>query len=300
MSQPVVRFAPSPNGHLHLGHALSARLNFEAAQGVDGRFLVRVEDIDQTRCTPELERDMFEDLAWLGLSWERPVYRQSEHFDAYEVALASLLDRGLVYRAYLTRGEIKRFVASCEEGGKVWPRDPDGAPLYPGDRAVLSPSELEARRSGDAPYTVRLDMKAALSTLSEKLTWWEGPSEWSRTKDHPDDWDKVEITGADPAAWGDVVLARKDTPTSYHLSVVVDDAVQGITDVIRGRDLYWATSVHRLLQVLLDIPAPRYRHHRLILGRDRCKLSKSDKSTSLREIRQSGGSFSAVLQSISM
>ncbi|WP_417687575.1 tRNA glutamyl-Q(34) synthetase GluQRS [Roseibium sp.] len=295
MQPAVFRFAPSPNGHLHLGHALSAWLNHEAAKGVGGRFLVRVEDIDTARCTPALIEDMFEDLAWLGLSWEQPVYRQSEHFDAYAQALATLEERGLVYRAYLTRSEIKRFVAENEAKGMAWPCDPDGAPLYPGDGVVLSEDELAARKAGDAPYAIRLDMKAALGTLTEALTWWEGPSEWSKVKDTPSDWYEGEAVTADPAVWGDVILARKDTPTSYHLSVVVDDAVQGITDVLRGRDLYHATSVHRLLQHLLGLKEPRYRHHELVRGLDGRKLSKSDNATSLRFLRASGAAVDEIL-----
>lgn len=297
---PVFRFAPSPNGLLHAGHAFSARLNFEVAQRLQGRFLIRVEDIDQTRCTPDLQAQMFEDLAWLGLSWETPVLRQSERFDAYQQALETLEAMGLVYRGYLTRAEIKRSVAAFEADGKKWPRDPDGAPLYPGDEAVLSPEELQQRQSGDGAYSLRLNMTAALEKVADKgdLSWWEGPSDWEAVSD-PSDWMQGTRVAADAAAWGDVVLARKDTPTSYHLSVVVDDAFQGISDVLRGRDLYHATSVHRLLQELLGLPEPRYRHHPLLLDADGQKLSKSLASLSLKALREEGVAPDAIFERFS-
>ena len=261
MSKPVFRFAPSPNGHLHIGHALSALLNARASVALEGRFLVRVEDIDQARCTPELEADMFEDLAWLGLPLDEPVLRQSEHFPDYRAALERLQDMGLIYPAYLSRAEIRRFVQAVEESGKSWPRDPDGAPLYPGDRSVLSETELGNRMDSDAPFTLRLDMHKALARIGSGLTWQEAGSEGRALFEPPG------AIAADAASWGDVVVARKDTPTSYHLAVVIDDARQGITDVLRGQDLYQATSVHRVLQELLELPQPRFRHHRLILGR---------------------------------
>jgi len=282
MSQHIFRFAPSPNGHLHLGHALSALLNARAAVALQGRLLVRVEDIDQTRCTPKLERHMFEDLAWLGLPVDEPVLRQSEAFAHYRAALERLQDMGLVYPAYLTRAEIRGFVADYEQDGATWPRDPDGAPLYPGDAAVLDKAELDSRSASDAPFALRLDMKGALERIGGSLSWQEAGPEG------PALFNPAVRVAADPAAWGDVVLARKDTPTSYHLSVVVDDARQGITDVLRGQDLYHATSVHRVLQELLGLPEPVYRHHRLILGEDGRKLSKSNRDTSIRSLRQSG------------
>ena len=294
MSQPVFRFAPSPNGHLHLGHALSVLLNARAAVALSGRFLVRVEDIDQTRCTPELERDMFEDLAWLGLPLNEPVVRQSDAFPHYRAALERLQDTGLVYPAYLTRAEIKRFVADQEAAGISWPRDPDGAPLYPGDAAVLSSDEIAERAGSDAPFALRLDMKGALARIGRPLFWRETGAEGDTLFASPD------LVEADAAAWGDVVLARKETPTSYHLSVVVDDARQGITDVLRGQDLYAATSVHRVLQELLELPEPLYRHHRLILAEDGRKLSKSNRDTSLRALRAAGLSHAELRKRIGL
>jgi glutamyl-Q tRNA(Asp) synthetase len=271
---PVFRFAPSPNGDLHLGHAFSALINADRARAAGGRLLLRIEDIDAARCRPEYEAAIYEDLAWLGLGWEQPVRRQSEHYDDYRAALARLDEQGLVYPSFESRAEVAELVAEREP----WPRDPDGVPLYPGDAKAMPPAEREWRIAAGAPYALRLDMPAALAPVG-KLTWGEtgaGPAGETGT------------VAADPAAWGDVVLARKDTPTSYHLSVVVDDAAQGVTDVVRGRDLFHATAVHRLLQALLGLPAPRYHHHRLILDADGKKLSKSTAATALRELRAQG------------
>lgn len=297
MSQPVpaFRFAPSPNGHLHLGHALSALLNARAAAATHGRLLLRIENIDEVRCTPELEAEMMEDLAWLGLAFEPGPMRQSERFDSYAAALKILEDKDLTYRGYLTRGEIKRFVTAREAQGDPWLRDPDGAPLYPGDAQVLSDDEIARRQEEGAPHAVRLNMTAALRQVTEALSWWEGPAEGAGISVK---WMEGRRIVADPAAWGDVVLARKDCPTSYHLSVVVDDADQGISDVIRGQDLFYATAVHRLLQHLLGLPEPRYRHHQLLLDEDGQKLSKSTGSTGLRQLRNQGVSFDEVLRII--
>jgi len=296
MSQPVFRFAPSPNGHLHLGHALSALLNRRAADRLGGSLLLRLEDIDQTRCTPELEADLLKDLEFLGIAFDGDVVRQSERFDLYREALDRLDELGLVYPAFLTRAEIKAFVSRHEaEKRAPWPRDPDGAPIYPGDASVLSASEIQNRKDAGAPFALRLDMEAAFARLADPLTWREAASEG------PDLHSSVhKVIKADPMAWGDVVLARKETPTSYHLSVVVDDACQEITDILRGQDLYHATSVHRLLQMLLGLPEPIYRHHRLVLGPDGRKLSKSTRDTSLRELRGQGVTLADILARIGL
>jgi glutamyl-Q tRNA(Asp) synthetase len=281
MPPPVFRFAPSPNGYLHLGHAYSALLNFDLARQAGGRFLLRIEDIDATRCRPEFEAAIYEDLGWLGIAWETAVRRQSEHFSAFREAVEQLSSRGLIYPAFESRAEIARLVAEREtdaKGDKSWPRDPDGTPLYPGVAKSLS---AEARRQlieQGVPYALRLDMAAALTQVSD-LSWVEhgaGPN------------GETGNVAARPEAWGDVILARKETPTSYHLSVVIDDALQGVTDVVRGQDLFWSTSVHRLLQSLLGIPEPAYRHHRLVLDSAGQKLAKSTKSTALRELRAAG------------
>ncbi|HVY20263.1 MAG TPA: tRNA glutamyl-Q(34) synthetase GluQRS [Bauldia sp.] len=266
--QPVFRFAPSPNGYLHLGHAYSALTDYSLCQAAGGRFLLRIEDIDGIRCRPEYEAAIYEDLAWLGLTWEIPVRRQSEHMAEYAAALARLTAMGLIYPAFLSRAEI----ATAADG-----RDPDGAPLYPATDRGLSPAAGDARIASGAPYALRLQMDRAIAAA--------GPTTWREGND---------VIAADPAAWGDVIIARKETPTSYHLSVVVDDAAQGVTHVVRGRDLYHATSVHVLLQRLLGLPSPVYDHHRLILDANGRKLSKSDRDTSLRSLREAGKTPSDV------
>jgi len=277
MSTPVFRFAPSPNGYLHLGHALSALLNFDMARATGGRFLLRIEDIDRSRCRPHYETAIYEDLAWLGIAWEQPVRRQSEHLDDYRAALRRLAADGLVYPSFESRAEIARRVASREREAP-WPRDPDGAPLYPGTARAMPAEERARRLAGGAPYALRLDTAAAIRRA--------GPLAWSETGAGPAG--EHGTVAAAPEAWGDIVLARKDVPTSYHLSVVVDDAVQGVTKVVRGQDLFFATGLHRLLQTLLGLPAPEYHHHRLVLDDAGHKLSKSTRSTGLRELRAQG------------
>jgi glutamyl-Q tRNA(Asp) synthetase len=274
---PVSRFAPSPNGYLHLGHAYSALLNFDLARQAGGRFLLRIEDIDATRCRPEFEAAIYQDLAWLGITWETPVRRQSEHFAFYREAVEKLAAEGLIYPSFESRAEIARLVAQ-REALASWPRDPDGAPLYPGTAKSLSADERKRLIADGAPYAWRLDMAAACA-LAGRLGW----TEHGEGPDH----ERGAVT-ARPEDWGDVILARKETPTSYHLSVVIDDALQGVTEVVRGQDLFWSTSVHRLLQHLLGLPQPAYRHHRLILDAAGQKLSKSTMATGLRELRAEG------------
>jgi len=283
----VFRFAPSPNGYLHLGHALSAVLNFDMARKSGGRFLLRIEDIDTARCRPEYETAIYQDLAWLGLTWEEPVWRQSAHFDVYEAALGQLDSMGLIYPSFESRAEISRLVADRDRTGP-WPRDPDGVPFYPGDAKRLSAVERRRRRDAGDPFALRLDMAAAMKLAclhSARLAWTEtgaGPGGETGT------------IAADPAAWGDVILARKDMPTSYHLSAVVDDARQGITHVVRGEDLFHVTGLHHLLQELLGLPQPVYHHHRMIRDADGHKLSKSTRATGLRELRAGGATPSDI------
>jgi glutamyl-Q tRNA(Asp) synthetase len=285
MPPPVFRFAPSPNGYLHLGHAYSALLNFDLARQSGGRLLLRIEDIDATRCKPEFETAIYQDLGWLGAAWEQPVRRQSSHFALYRDALERLSAEGLIYPSFESRAEIAGLVRQREADGQRnaagtgrWPRDPDGAPIYPGAAKLLTPEARgELLRSG-APYTLRLDMAAAIARVGD-LAWSErglGPAG-----------ERGAVT-AHPEAWGDVILARKEIPTSYHLSVVIDDALQGVTEVVRGQDLFWSTSVHRLLQALLDLPQPAYRHHRLVPDATGQKLSKSTGATGLRALRAGG------------
>src|SRR6267142_6756083 len=280
---PVFRFAPSPNGYLHLGHALSALINLDMARRAGGRLLLRIEDIDATRCRPEFETAIYHDLAWLGIEWETPVRRQSEHLDIYRDAVEKLSAQGLVYPSFESRAEIARLVAQ-REAEAPWPRDPDGAPLYPGAAKSLSQAERERLIAQATPYALRLDMAAARACVKD-LTWaehGEGPG------------GETGVVTARPEAWGDVILARKETPTSYHLSVVIDDALQGVTEVVRGRDLFWSTSVHLLLQQLLGVPQPAYRHHQLIEDTSGQKLSKSTGATGLRELRRRGATPSDV------
>ena len=287
MTSPVFRFAPSPNGYLHLGHALSALRNFELARAAGGRFLLRIEDIDAARCRPDYEQAIYDDLAWLGITWEQPVRRQSAHFDEYGAALARLDAMGLVYPSFESRGEIARLVAARETLAP-WPRDPDGAPVYPGDARALPPSERRRRMEAGDPYALRLDMAAALARTGA-LSWGETGAE-----------SEAGSVAAAPQMWGDVVLARKETPTSYHLAVVVDDARQGVTHVVRGQDLFWSTSVHRVLQALLDLPAPSYHHHRLILDAEGKKLSKSTRATALRALRESGATAADIRRMVGL
>ena len=287
MAGPVFRFAPSPNGYLHLGHALSALLNADMARNAGGRLLLRIEDIDPTRCHPEFERAIYEDLAWLGIGWEKPVRRQSEHFDEYRAALTHLEREGLVYAAFESRAVIARLVREREaESGRAWPSDPDGAPLYPGGARELSPNERVRLRSSE-PYALRLDLQKALSRVSPPLSWTETG-------------DGEREIAATPELWGDVVLGRKETPVSYHLAVVLDDALQGITHVVRGRDLYEATAIHRLLQQLLGLPAPVYHHHRLVLDEEGKKLAKRDPSTTLRDLRTAGWTPADVRRAVGL
>lgn len=284
-SPPVVRFAPSPNGFLHLGHAYSALSNYLFARRAGGRFLLRIEDIDTGRARPEFEQAIFEDLAWLGIQWEQPVRRQSMHFAGYSAILDRLDIRGLLYPCFCTRSEIGRTV----EGMSDWPRDPDGTPLYPGTCRSLPEYERTARMAAGETYALRLDMRAALAAVSGHL-----PLTW-REFGEGETMQRIE---ADPAAWGDLVLKRKDIPASYHIAVVADDSHQGITDVIRGTDLYAATSIHRLLQALLELPEPRYRHHALIRDDAGEKLSKSLQSKTLRALRAEGISPETVIANL--
>ena len=266
---PVLRFAPSPNGPLHLGHAYSALMNERVAGELGGRLILRIEDLDRTRCKAQFEAAIVDDLAWLGLRFPAPPRRQSEHGDDYAAALARLDERGLVYPCFCSRAEIARAA-----NGR---RDPDGAPLHPGTCRALSSAEARDRLARGDRAAFRLDMRRALDAAPAGLCWTEY-GEGSFPSPSP----------AAPEVWGDVVLRGRDLAASYHLAVVVDDALQGVTDVVRGRDLLAATAVHRLLQALLALPAPRYRHHRLVLDQNGAKLSKSRQSVSLAELRGTG------------
>jgi glutamyl-Q tRNA(Asp) synthetase len=270
----VTRFAPSPTGRLHLGHAHSALLGWRAARDAGGRFLLRIEDIDPVRCRPEYTDAILEDLAWLGLDWDAPPRIQSRHLPEYRAVLDRLAGLGLLYPCFCTRADIAREVAAIGHA----PHGPDGL-LYPGTCRRLSAADREARIAAGEPYALRLDMAAAMAPLDAPLTFEEEGRGRLR---------------CDPARFGDVVLARKDTPASYHLCVTHDDALQGVTLVTRAEDLLPATDLHRLLQALLGWSEPDYRHHPLLLGADGKRLSKRDNAPTLAALRQAGHSPGAV------
>lgn len=276
----VTRFAPSPTGLLHKGHAYSALQAFRAARTANGRFLLRIEDIDTTRCRPEFTEAIFEDLAWLGLDWEKPVRIQSRHFDDYRNSLLRLQELGVVYPCFCTRKEIHAEIARSPSA----PHGPDG-PLYPGTCRKKSKDERQSRIQSGEAHAWRLDLTAALSITGHGLTWV--------------DTERGEIA-ATPEELGDVVLARKDTPTSYHLSVVHDDALQGISHVVRGEDLFHATHIHAVLQNLLGFPALTYSHHGLLTDDSGKRFAKRDKALTLRSIRESGISPDVLISSLEL
>ncbi len=282
--QAVFRFAPSPNGLLHLGHAYSALLNHDLARKTAGRFLLRIEDIDTARCRPEYEEAIRRDLRWLQIDWEEPVRRQSEHFPFYQQALENLIDRGLAYPSFLSRGEVRERVERCEAAGGTWPRDPDGAPCYPTEERTLDRTRANRWIAEGRQHAWRLDMEAAIAAARDRLA--GRPLGWTDSGCGPHG--ETGTIAARPERWGDIILSRPDAPSSYHLSVTLDDALQGVTHVVRGRDLFNATAVHRLLQVLLDLPEPAYHHHGLVLGDDGRKLSKSNRDTGIAAYRDKG------------
>ena len=264
----ATRFAPSPTGYLHRGHAFSALTAFEAARAAGGRFILRIEDIDATRSWPEYDTAILEDLAWLGLRWEQPVRRQSQHLADYHTAIETLRDRGLVYRCFKTRRELDIGRAPHE-------------PQTPFTGVPLPPIEERERLGRGEPYAWRLALAAAKKALGgfDSLTFVEdgaGPN------------GETGLIPARPETAGDIVLARKDVGVAYHLAVVLDDARQGVTHVIRGEDLFEAAHIQRLLQALLDLPTPTYRHHRLLTGPDGKRYAKRDKAQTLRELRAAG------------
>lgn len=261
----VTRFAPSPTGYLHLGHAFSALTAFDAARAVGGRFILRIEDIDQGRARDEFEAAILEDLAWLGLTWEKPVRRQSEHIADYEAALRSLIGRELVYRDFRTRREIADAIASAPHG--------ESGEVFVG--GALPPEEEQAKLDAGESFAWRLSLKKARAAL--------GPAYFALVFE-----DETGRVRAEPERLGDVVVARKDFPASYHLASVWDDALQGVTHVIRGEDLRESAHLHVLLQKLLSLPQPVYRHHKLILGADGKRLAKRDQAATLRALRESG------------
>ena len=276
----ITRFAPSPTGYLHRGHAFSALTAFEAARRVGGRFILRIEDIDRTRCQPQYEAAIYEDLAWLGLAWETPVRRQSDHMADYAAALRELAERGLLYRCFRTRREVAEAIESAPHGVMEAFRG-----------SALPPAEEARRLQAGEPYAWRLSLDHAERALGGfgGLTFDEegqGPA------------GEHGVIQAHPQLGGDVVLARKDVGVAYHLAVVVDDALQGISHVIRGQDLFEAAHVQRLLQALLGLPTPVYRHHRLLAGPDGQRFAKRDKAQTLRELRARGMTAAQIRQEL--
>jgi glutamyl-Q tRNA(Asp) synthetase len=270
----VTRFAPSPTGYLHLGHVRSAWEGWHAARESGGRFLLRIEDIDRARCRPEFDAAILEDLAWLGLAWDGAVRRQSEHFDDYRGALRRLEEQGALYPCFCTRKDIRAEITSA--GGAP---QGDSSPVYPGTCRRLTPAERGSRIASGIDYALRLDLAAALART--------GPLDWSEDGDR---------TAAEPQSLGDVVLARKDVPVSYHLAVTVDDALQGVTLVTRGADLFAATHIHRLLQALLGLPTPVYRHHPLLTDAAGRRLAKRDRALTIRAMRDAGATPAQILE----
>ncbi len=267
----VTRFAPSPTGHLHRGHAYAALFANQVAQDTGGRFVVRMEDIDEGRCRAAFEVSILEDLKWLGLSWETPLRRQSEHMDDYARAIEVLDQADLIYPCFCTRKDIMREIGAAAHAPHHIPYGPHG-PLYPGVCRNLSLDEQVTRQKTGEPFALRLNMSRAIENTGE-LTW-------------EDQGTGVQL--ATPEIFGDVVLARKDTPTSYHLAVTLDDHLQGVTLVTRGVDLFAATHVHRLLQALLHLDTPRYHHHELKTDAGGCRLAKRDSTETLNAFRKKG------------
>ena len=271
----VTRFAPSPTGHLHLGHVHSAAFAWRQARQAGGRFLLRIEDIDPTRCRPEFTTAILDDLAWLGLHWDGAVRVQSAHLPAYRGTLDALSARGLLYPCFCTRADIAREIAASAAA----PHGPDG-PLYPGTCRRLSGDERASRLAAGEAHALRLDMAAALATLAAPLTFEEHGARLT----------------CEPARFGDAVLARKDVPASYHLCVTHDDALQGVTLVTRGADLKPATDLHRLLQSLMGWPEPRYAHHALLTDASGRRLAKRDRAATIRDLRAAGVGAAEVLR----
>lgn len=274
----ITRFAPSPTGYLHLGHAYSALMAYQQARANGGDFILRIEDIDQGRCRSEFVSAILDDLKWLGLSWPEPVRIQSHHFGEYDTALQHLKNKGVAYPCFCTRKDIQEEISRAPSA----PHGPEGIP-YPGTCRNLNQSAAEKRIKAGEAHAWRLDLTTALETIASPVSWC--------------DQTQGNIT-AKPELLGDIVLARKDTPTSYHLSVVCDDALQGITHVIRGEDLFHATHIHVVLQKLLGLPTPVYQHHKLLTDESGKRYAKRDKAQTLAQIRESGKDAEALIRSL--
>lgn len=288
-SPQTTRFAPSPTGFLHLGHAYAALVAHDLAAASGGRFMLRIEDIDHTRARPEFDAAIFEDLAWLGLRWAEPVARQSDHLGRFDDALDHLSAQGVLYPCFCTRTDISREIEAMGHAPHLITTGPEG-PLYPGTCRNVSPADQAARGAERSP-ALRLDAEAAAARLTTPLSfeeWGHGPGGETGTQT------------VDPHLFGDAVLGRKDIGVAYHLAVVVDDAAQGVSLVSRGEDLFAATHIQRLLQALLGLPAPVYYHHRLIAGADGKRLAKRDEAQTLRALRAAGETPATIRQRLNL
>ena len=279
--EQIFRFAPSPNGFLHIGHAYSALFNWDMARKTNGKLLLRFEDIDDQRCSKEFETEILKDLEWLEVEWSGEIRRQSDHYDDYEIVLNQLDQLGVLYPSFLSRSKVQDALRTIPAS---WPSDPDGVPHYPGDEREWSKEKIKEAMATHERYSRRLDIKKANNNISEKILWLE----------------KEKRVEADPLLWGDVVLGRSDCPASYNLCVVIDDAATGITNIVRGEDLYEATSVHILLQKLLGLPSPIYHHHRLICDDTGRKLSKSEGDVALSHWRKKGMSVQDIREHLGL
>ena len=284
------RFAPSPNGKLHLGHAFSAIVSERVAKKFNGKFLIRIEDIDIGRSSAKYEQSIFEDLNWLGLKYDKKIRKQSEHFSLYEVYLKKLRDLDLIYPCWASRTEIKKFINKKDIELNHWPIDPDGQYIYPGIYKGISPAKRSGLMLSGKDFSWRLDMEKAINFAEEKI---KSEIFFSEIGLEPTGLRRIE-----PHLFGDIIIARKDIPTSYHLSVIVDDSDQNITIITRGLDIYPSTSIHRLLQIILDLPEPKWFHHNLIRNNEGVKLSKSTESTSLESYRKKGFSKKNIVKKI--
>jgi len=271
------RFAPSPNGYLHLGHAYSALISSELAKKTGGKFFLRIEDIDLGRCKKKFEDSIFKDLNWLKIKYEKNIIKQSEHFAKYEKYIKKLRDLNLIYPCWATRSEIKKFISKKSVSKSSWPIDPDGQYIYPKIYKNISKAERSNLMLSGSNFSWRLDVEKAVTLAQEKF----GNKIFFEELG-------LEPKGKrilEPNLYGDLIIARKEIPTSYHLSVIIDDAEQGINLVTRGLDIYPATSIHRLLQIVLNLPEPQWYHHNLLREQSGEKLSKTNKSTSIKSLR---------------
>ncbi|MCF6321989.1 MAG: tRNA glutamyl-Q(34) synthetase GluQRS [Rhizobiaceae bacterium] len=287
MQQPVFRFAPTPNGYLHLGHAYAALYNQKICKAHQGTMLLRMENTDIGRCSTQYEDAILEDLEWIGFKWQGDIRRQSEHFDYYRSILDGLEARGLVYPAFLSRNQVKKQIEDWQQkNGETWPRDPDGGVHYPGNDRKLEEINRAELRLENPNFARRLDIEAAQNSLdrdkADNLSWQEVEC------DDEGAGAKTTTIKCELGRWGDVVMGRLEIPASYHLACVIDDGIQGITHVVRGEDMEPSTSIHRLLQEVLEIDEPVYCHHALIVDENGVKYSKRYGDTGLRELREAG------------